>query len=107
MNDTSPARSINAVMTATYWEIGRRIVEQDQGRQDRAAYGDALIERLASDLTKRFGRGFSRQNLKQMRSFYLAWPIETIRQTLFGKSSIEKTQQSLGARRLEVFGGEA
>ena len=80
---------------------------QDQDGQDRAAYGDALIERPASDLTKRFGRGFSRQNLQQMRSFYLAWPIETIRQTLFGKSSIEKTQQAFGARRLEVFGGEA
>ena len=84
---SAAARSVNAVMTATYWEIGRRIVEQDQGGQDRAAYGDALIERLAGDLTKRFGRGFSRQNLQQMRSFYLAWPIETIRQTLSGKSS--------------------
>ncbi|PKY09803.1 hypothetical protein B1757_13020 [Acidithiobacillus marinus] len=81
------ARSVNAVMTATYWEIGRRIVEMDQGGQDRAAYGDALIERLAGDLTKRFGRGFSRQNLQQMRSFYLAWPIETIRQTVSGESS--------------------
>ena len=84
---SAAVRSVNAVMTATYWEIGRRIVEQDQGGQDRAAYGDALIERLAGDLTKRFGRGFSRQNLQQMRSFYLAWPIETIRQTLSGKSS--------------------
>ena len=81
------ARSVNAVMTATYWEIGRRIVEQDQGGHDRAAYGEALIERLAGDLTKQFGRGFSRQNLQQMRSFYLAWPIETIRQTLSGESS--------------------
>lgn len=81
------ARSVNAVMTATYWEIGRRIVELDQGGQDRAAYGEALIERLAEDLTKRFGRGFSRQNLQQMRSFYLAWPIEAIRQTVSGESS--------------------
>ncbi len=84
---SAAARSVNAVMTATYWEIGRRIVELDQGGQDRAAYGEALIERLAFDLTKRFGRGFSRQNLQQMRSFYLAWPIEAICQTPSGKSS--------------------
>lgn len=78
------ARSVNAVMTATYWEIGRRIVDFDQGGQDRAAYGEALIERLSADLSLRFGRGYSRQNLQQMRGFYLAWPIEGIRQTLSG-----------------------
>ena len=77
---------VNAVMTATYWEIGRRIVELDQGGQDRAAYGEALIERLAEDLTKRFGRGISRQNLQQMRSFYLAWPSNAISQTVSGES---------------------
>lgn len=52
------ARSVNALMTATYWEIGRRIVAFGQSRQDRAAYGEALIERLSADLTLRFGRGF-------------------------------------------------
>lgn len=82
----SAARSVNAVMTATYWEIGRRIVELDQRGQDRAAYGDALIERLSDDLTKRFGRGFSRQNLQQMRSFYLAWSSNAICQTVSGES---------------------
>ena len=81
------ARSVNAVMTATYWEVGRRIVVLDQGGQDRAAYGEALIERLADDLTQRFGRGFSRQNLQQMRSFYWAWPVEAIRQTVSGEST--------------------
>jgi predicted nuclease of restriction endonuclease-like (RecB) superfamily len=83
---SATARSVNAVMTATYWEIGRRIVELDQAGQDRAAYGEALIERLAGDLTVRFGRGFSRQNLQQMRSFYLAWPSKAICQTLSGES---------------------
>ena len=56
------ARSLNALMTATYWEIGRRIVAFEQNREARAGYGEALIERLAGDLTHRFGRGFSRQN---------------------------------------------
>lgn len=80
------ARNVNALMTATYWEIGRRIVEFEQGGKDRAEYGDALIERLAGDLTTRFGRGFSRQNLQQMRSFYLVWPADAIRQTVSGNS---------------------
>lgn len=80
------ARSVNALMTASYWEISRRIVEFEQGGQDRAAYGEALIERLSADLTHRFGRGFSRQNLWQMRAFHLAWPAAHILQTLSGES---------------------
>ena len=82
------ARSINAAMTATYWEIGRRIVEVEQGGAERAAYGDALIERLAKDLTQRFGRGFSRQNLWQMRAFFRAWPAQVICQAPSSKSSL-------------------
>ncbi|OAI08351.1 PDDEXK nuclease domain-containing protein [Methylomonas methanica] len=81
------ARSVNALMTASYWEIGRRIVEFEQGGEDRAAYGEALIQRLALDLSNRFGRGFSRQNLQQMRAFYLTWPMDKIRQTVSGISS--------------------
>ena len=69
------ARTVNALMTATYWEIGRRIVEFEQGGEARAGYGETLIQRLADDLSRQFGRGFSRQNLQQMRQFYLCWPI--------------------------------
>ena len=78
----SAARSVNAAMTAAYWLIGRRIVESEQSGEERAEYGAALIERLAEDLTRRFGRGFSRQNLQNMRLFYLAHPPDRIRQTL-------------------------
>jgi len=78
------ARSVNALMTASYWEIGRRIVEAEQQGKRRAGYGEQLIERLSADLSARFGRGFSRQNLQQMRLFFLLWPI---RQTLSGESS--------------------
>jgi predicted nuclease of restriction endonuclease-like (RecB) superfamily len=85
------ARSVNSLMTATYWEIGRRIVEFEQGGKQRAAYGEALIERLAVDLSSRFGRGFSRQNLQQMRLFYAAWPTDLIRQTVSGRSEAELT----------------
>ena len=88
------ARSINALMTASYWEIGRRVVAFEQGGQDRAAYGDALIARLSVDLTVRFGRGFSRQNLWQMRAFHLAWPTHRLSQTLSAKSSEEQILQT-------------
>lgn len=81
----SAARSVNSVMTAAYWLIGRRIVEFEQAGEKRAEYGTALIERLAADLTQRFGRGFSRQNIQQMRLFYLFYPAEQIRQTLSGE----------------------
>jgi predicted nuclease of restriction endonuclease-like (RecB) superfamily len=76
------ARSVNALMTASYWEIGRRIIEAEQKGKRRAGYGEQLIELLSADLTNEFGRGFSRQNLQQMRQFYMFWPI---RQTVSGE----------------------
>jgi hypothetical protein len=66
------ARSVNSIMTATYWEMGCRIVEQEQRGQRRAQYGKALRHRLATDLTSRFGKGFSERNLLAMREFFLA-----------------------------------
>ena len=69
------ARSVNAVMATTYWLVGRRIVEQEQKGAARAVYGERLLERLARDLSRRFGRGFSHRNLEQMRAFYLGWQI--------------------------------
>jgi predicted nuclease of restriction endonuclease-like (RecB) superfamily len=93
----SAARSVNAVMTAAYWEIGHRIVTFEQGGEERAEYGEALIRHLAADLTRRFGRGFGVVNLAQMRRFYLAWPPEAIFQTLSEKSSKRVQKEHLGA----------
>ena len=81
----SAARSVNAAMTAAYWLIGHRIVESEQSGEERAEYGAGLVERLAEDLTGRFGRGFSRQNIQNMRLFHLSYPPDKIRQTLSGK----------------------
>jgi uncharacterized protein DUF1016 len=75
------ARAVNTVMTVTYWEIGRRIVEFEQGGEKRAQYGAELLERLSADLTRRFGRGFSRPNLQRFRDFYRSFPLEEIRST--------------------------
>ncbi|MEH2144770.1 PDDEXK nuclease domain-containing protein [Nostoc sp.] len=84
------ARSINAIMTATYWEIGRRIVELEQGGEKRAEYGAAVIKRLSEDLTARFDKGFSKTNLEQMRRFYLEWQIA---QTLSGELNLSTLAQ--------------
>ena len=91
----SAVRSVNAVMTAAYWLIGQRIVEFEQSGEKRAAYGTALIERLAADLTQRFGRGFSRQNIQQMRLFYLSHPSGQIQQAVSGELT-ESSQQQAG-----------
>lgn len=72
-------------MTAAYWMIGRRIVEFEQSGEKRAEYGTALIERLSTDLRKRFGRGFGSVNLSQMKKFYLLWSVERILQTVSEK----------------------
>jgi predicted nuclease of restriction endonuclease-like (RecB) superfamily len=80
-------RAVNAILTATYWEIGRRIVEYEyQGMERVEYYGDRLIDKLAEDLTKQFGRGFSRSNVFMMKSFFLSY--KNIVQTLSGQSFI-------------------
>ncbi|WP_186229751.1 PDDEXK nuclease domain-containing protein [Burkholderia gladioli] len=80
------ARSVNALMTASYWEIGRRIVEAEQKGKRRAGYGEQLMARLSTDLTARFGRGFSPDNLENMRRFFLTYPAAAIPETPSRKS---------------------
>ncbi|MDY6248102.1 MAG: PDDEXK nuclease domain-containing protein [Prevotella sp.] len=77
-------RSVNTAMVVTYWEIGRRIVEEEQNGSNRAEYGKYLIENLAKELTADFGKGFGATNLKYFRQFYLTFPI---RHTLCGELS--------------------
>ena len=91
----SAARSVNAAMTAAYWLTGRRIVDFEQSGEERAEYGAALIERLAEDLTQRFGRGFSLQNIYNMRLFYLSYQPDRILQTLSGTLAPPPRQQIL------------
>lgn len=80
------ARSVNSIMTATYWAVGRRIVKEEQRGQQRADYGERLLSRLAEDLTRRFGRGFRYRKLYQMRNFYASYP--RILQTASAKSGL-------------------
>ncbi len=85
-------RAVNSIITSAYWEIGRRIVEEEQSGQRKANYGDQLVEQLAVDLTARFGKGFSRTNVFQMRQFYLSF--QEIVQTPSEQSSALTTVQT-------------
>lgn len=78
----SAARSVNCIMTAANWLIGRRIVEFEQGGKGRAQYGEELLGRLSADLGKRYGRGFGVDNLQRFRIFYLTYPPNHIYATL-------------------------
>jgi len=68
-------RHINFVMVEAYWHIGKQIVEDEQRGKDRAEYGAYLIKELSSRLTQDFGKGFSQRNLRNMRQFYVYFPI--------------------------------
>lgn len=89
---SAAARSVNTIMATTYWRVGRVIVEREQRGAHRAEYGAMVLELLAKELTARYGRGFSRRNLDDMRRFYLGWRIrrtasaKSIRQTVSAKS---------------------
>lgn len=66
-------RTVNQTIVLTYFEIGRMLVEEEQGGKDRAEYGKQLLRELSKVLTDEFGRGFSVDNLENMRRFYLVY----------------------------------
>lgn len=87
-------QTINTTMTQTYWEIGRRIVEEEQNGATRAQYGTALIQNLSHELTAEFGKGFSEDNLANMRRFYLCFQHRSMTQTASAQlNSIEQTPE--------------
>ncbi len=78
--------SINIAMVYSYYEIGRRIVMEEQKGKSRADYGKELLEMLSKELTKEFGRGYSISNLKNIRQFYIVYSKDQIGQTVFIQS---------------------
>jgi len=70
-------RAVNFAMVQSYWNIGRLIVEEEQNGKERAGYGTHLISRLAQKLTFEFGKGFTQQNLRNFRQFYLTFQLES------------------------------
>lgn len=65
--------SVNQTIIQTYWNIGRRIVEEEQGGKVRAEYGKRLIANLAEELSPLYGSGYSKRNLEYYRQFYLCF----------------------------------
>jgi hypothetical protein len=68
-------RSVDSIQVATCWQVGRHIVEFEQGGESRASYGARLLPELARKLTTEFGKGFDERNLRHMRLFYQTFPI--------------------------------
>lgn len=71
-------RSVNQTMVLAYWQVGKLIVEHEQGGEDRAAYGAKTLQLLAQKLSLEFGKGFSAPNLRNFRQFYLTYTQDEI-----------------------------
>ena len=102
---TAAVRYVNTALVATYWFMGRRIVEYEQKGKERAEYGKELLQKLSQDLNKRFGRGFSPDNLEAMRSFYLNYPInisETVSRKLEEQKSETLSRNSKKSKESEI-----
>ncbi len=72
------AQSVNTILVQTYWLIGLHVVEYEQGGNEKSEYGSFLFDQLSKDLTRLYGKGFSRANLLYMRKIYLTFPIREI-----------------------------
>ncbi|MFA5817085.1 MAG: PDDEXK nuclease domain-containing protein [Bacteroidales bacterium] len=75
----------NSAMVDAYWHIGKRIVEEEQQGEARAAYGERILQILSSELSSEFGKGFSYANLRNFRQFYLTYPNPEICYALCSK----------------------
>lgn len=104
------ARFVNAILTKTYWAIGRRIVEEEQqGGQRAEYYGRAVVEALAAGLTGRFGRGFGRASLFRMRAFFLAYRAREIVATASRQSPRQgrSPSKSSGSKIVQTASGQS
>jgi len=70
---TKAYSTVNNILIRTYWEIGREIVEYEQQGKKKAEYGSELLDRISKDLRMKYGKGFSRRNVLDMRRFYLVF----------------------------------
>lgn len=93
------ARSVDTIQVLTYFEIGRRIIEYEQQGEKRAEYGKAILKELSVTLTKEFGRGFSEDNLSNMRKFYLLYGNQkNISETLSRKLPVGGKSETLSRK---------
>lgn len=99
-------RYVNTALVATYWLIGRRIVEYEQKGKERAEYGKALLKRLSIDLTKQFGKGWGEPHLRAIRQFYLIYGDIEKRYTLCSESEESKESKIRYTPRSELIPAE-
>lgn len=92
---TKTYQAINAVMVEVYWEIGRRIIEEEQNGESRAAYGKEVLKKLSRELTVEFGKGFSERSLREFRQFYSFFPDFENWRTVFAKLNWSHFQRVL------------
>lgn len=83
---TSAYRAVNSAMVQAYWQVGRLILEHEQRGRKRAAYGEAVLEKLSTRLLAEFGRGFDATNLRKMRQFYRMFEIRDAARLESGKT---------------------
>ena len=88
-------RAVNFSMVLAYWQIGKRIVEEEQGGDKRAEYGKSILKELSSKLNAEFGKGFSVYNLEYFRRFYLIFPPKPISDALRRKSKANSISHAL------------
>ena len=88
------ATAANLAQVYTNYEIGRQIVEEEQGGKRRAGYGEKIIEDLSTKLTARFGRGWSARSIRQIRQFYVEYSTDEIRRELIAKSETMNSEIS-------------
>ena len=85
--------AINFAMVEAYWQIGRRIVEEEQQGKERADYGTYIVRTLSEELSVEFGKGFSERSIRQFRQFYQMFPeFEIRREPLAQSQNIEGEQ---------------
>ena len=92
---TKTYQAINAAMVEAYWEIGRRIIEEEQNGESRATYGKEVLKKLSLELTVEFGKGFSERSLREFRQFYSYFPDFENWRTVFAKLNWSHFQRVL------------
>lgn len=88
-------QAINSAMVEAYWNIGKKIVVEEQNGKERASYGSEIIKNLSKELTLEFGKGFSERSLREYRQFYFLLPNFEIQRTVFANLNWSHFQRVL------------
>lgn len=98
--------AVNQTIVLTYFEIGRMILEDEQKGENRAEYGKAVLKELSLHLTEKFGKGFSEDNLSNMRKFYQIYSNQSISETLSRKSQNNTNSSTLSTNLMDFQGNQ-